>query len=143
MSSIKNTDPTYPAIVLFLIGILDLIRGFLHTFLVGWASETFAHLDLSVARNNQLWLLGTFGISNILTGLIYILIAKKAPTLAPYILLIIPIAYLIGIVGLRSASVAAEADFLGKYMMIFYLTGSAITALIYFSRNMFGGKKSN
>lgn len=137
MTPTKNIHPSYPAIVLLIIGILDLIRGVLHTFLVSWSSETFAHLDLSVAKNNQLWLLGTFGISNILTGLIYILISKKAPALAPYILLIIPIAYLIGIIGLRSASIVAEADFLGKYMMIFYLAGSAITALIYFSSKIF------
>jgi hypothetical protein len=137
----KRLKFDYPALVLFLFGILDIIRGILHTFLVGWASETFAHLDLSVARNNQLWLLGTFGISNILTGFIYILISKKAPHLAPYILLIIPLAYLLGILGLRSASVVAEADFLGKYMMIFYLAGSALTTIIFFSTKYFKKEK--
>jgi hypothetical protein len=131
---------TLTSIVLLIIGCIDLLRGFLHTFQVNWASSTFAHLDLTVARSDQLWLLGTFGISNILTGLLYILISRKAKELSPYVLLIIPIAYLLGIIGLRSSGIVPDADFLGKYLLVFYLGACVATSAIFFGRKYFRGK---
>ena len=83
---------------LWFLAILDLVRGFLHTFNILWANETFAQM---VPNPDSLMMLGAFGISNILTGLIYLLILKKAKHLAPYVLGIIPIAYLSGSLGLK------------------------------------------
>ena len=126
MNESKNLN-TFPSLVLLILGLLDLLRGFLHTFGVNWASETFAHLDLSVARSDQLWLLGTFGISNILTGLIYILISRKAKNLSAYVLGIIPVAYILGIIGLRTSGITPAADFDGKYFMLVYLGVCVLT----------------
>ncbi|MEI6887038.1 MAG: hypothetical protein WCK31_02260 [bacterium] len=122
------------SLVLLVIGCVDLLRGFLHTFDVVSASKTFAKLDLSFARDNQLTLLGAFGISNILTGLIYILISRKAKNLSPYILTIIPISYIVGFIGLRVSGINATADFLGKYFMLFYLLVCIVTVGIYIYR---------
>jgi len=124
----------WPSIVLFVIGLVDLLRGFLHTYEVNWAAETFAKLDLSVAHFDQLTLLGAFGISNILTGLIYILISRKAKDLSPYVLGIIPIAYVIGFIGLKVSGINSTASFYGKYFMLVYLSVCAATCIIFFYR---------
>jgi len=120
-----------PATVLLILGFVDCIRGFLHTFLVNWAASTFAKLDLSVVRSDQLTLLGAFGISNLLTGFIYIVISKKASNLSPYILGIIPAAYLLGFIGLKMAGINAQASFYGKYFMLAYLAVCIITLGIF------------
>ncbi len=46
---------------------------------------------------DQVFLLGVFGISNFLTGFIYLLISRKAKELAPYMLIIIPLTYHLGL----------------------------------------------
>lgn len=134
MANNRTDEYKLPASVLLVLGMIDLIRGFLHTFAVNWAATTFAKLDLSYARNDQLWLLGVFGISNILTGLIYILISRKAKNLSPYVLGIIPVAYLLGIVGLRTSEITPTAEFDGKYFMLVYFGICIITLGIYLIR---------
>jgi hypothetical protein len=52
-----------PSIVLFILGLVDLLRGFMHTFLLKWSAATFAQLDLTYSSNDQLFLLGIYGIS--------------------------------------------------------------------------------
>lgn len=136
MAKQKKTDIyTLSSSVLFVLGLVDLLRGFLHTFAIHWAVATFAKLDLSVVANDQLLLLGAFGISNILTGLIYILISRKARSLSPYILAIIPAAYLMGFIGLRISSVVPDAAFYGKYFMLVYLLVCIIVSAIFFIKN--------
>ena len=139
----KNNKDGYglPATVLLIVGLIDLLRGFLHTYRVEWAANTFAKLDLSVVRADQLTLLGAFGISNILTGLIYILISRKYKELSPYILAIIPISYLIGFVGLKVSGISSNASFYGKYFMLAYLAICAITAAIFFTKKQFSVNK--
>lgn len=68
--------------VLFFLGLVDLLRGVLHTFFIHWANDTFAHLNLSANGQDQLMLLSAFGISNLLTGSVYILISMKAKQFA-------------------------------------------------------------
>lgn len=119
--------------VLLLLGISDLVRGFLHTYEVSWAATTFAKLDLSYVRSDQLTLLGAFGISNILTGLIYILISRKAKNISPYILIIIPIAYALGWLGLKVSGISANALFLGKYFILIYLFVCIVTFGVFIS----------
>jgi hypothetical protein len=106
--------------VLLVLGFVDLLRGVLHTFFGNWAAQTFAKLDLTVARADQLTLLGLFGVSNFLTGTLYILISRKAKGLSNYVLLIIPCAYAIGMVGIRISGVRSHAAFYGKYFMLAY-----------------------
>lgn len=125
----------WPSTLLLILGFVDLLRGFLHTYEVNWAATTFAKLDLSVLRSDQLTLLGTFGISNILTGLIYILISKKAKHLSPYILGIIPLSYAIGYVGLKFSGINAQASFYGKYFMLVYMAACLITFGVFVFQN--------
>lgn len=106
--------------VLLVLGFVDLFRGVLHIFFADWAARTFAKMDLSVARQDQLALLGFFGISNLLTGMIYILVSRKAKPLSNYVLSIIPCAYAIGVIGMRVTGVRAHAAFYGRYFMLGY-----------------------
>lgn len=115
-----------PAMVLCVLGAIDLLRGFLHTFRIEWAVKTFARLDLSAAREDQLTLLGVFGISNFLTGAIYLLIGFRAPALAAIVLLLIPCAYALGVAGLRAAGVRRRSALLGRYFLLVYLAVAAL-----------------
>lgn len=116
--------------VLLILGLLDLLRGVLHTFFIDWAVATFAHLDLSAAAQDQLMLLGAFGISNLLTGSIFILVSLKAKPLSEYVLLMIVGAYALGVAGLKLSGVSPEADFNGKYFMFGYLAVCVLTLVI-------------
>lgn len=129
MNKTKKSPNLYifPANVLFVIGLIDLLRGFLRTYAVRYAADTFAHLNLTAAANDQLTLLGAFGMSNFLTGILYLLISCKAKELSPYVLVIIPISYLAGIIGLRLNGVRGQAAFSGQYFMIAYFAVCLIT----------------
>jgi hypothetical protein len=128
----SNSDGRYflPSTVLLLLGLVDLVRGVLHTFFIHWAVRTFAHLDLSTAGQDQLMLLGAFGISNLLTGSIYVLISRKAKPLCEYVLLLIVGAYAIGMIGLKLSGVTPQADFNGKYFMFGYLAVCVLTIVL-------------
>jgi hypothetical protein len=117
------------SVFLFFIGLVDLIRGAAHTFFIHWANDTFAHLDLSTNGQDQLMLLGAFGISNWLTGMIYILIALRARALSDAALLIILVAYAVGWLGLKSTGVSPDADFNGRYIMFVYFGVCAVGLL--------------
>ena len=67
-----------PATVLFGLGMVDLIRGIMHTFLLRWAGVNIAGFDPVTTPSDQFFLLGAFGISNFLTGFLYLLISRKA-----------------------------------------------------------------
>ncbi|MEI7557917.1 MAG: hypothetical protein WCJ45_03700 [bacterium] len=101
----------------------------MHTFFLTWSATTFARLPLLTQDNEQLFLLGIFGISNFLTGLLYVLISKKAKELSPYVLIIIPSAYLLGLLGIWSGGVYAHAAFFGKYFMFTYFALCILTFL--------------
>jgi hypothetical protein len=76
----KGADDIYrvPAIVLFCIGAYDLVRGFMHTFLLKWSAVHFAGFDLATVPQDQVFMLGAFGISNFLTGALLLLISLRA-----------------------------------------------------------------
>lgn len=119
-----------PALVLFFIGIFDLIRGFMHTFNIYWAVDFFAKLDLSVAKDAQLLLLAAFGISNYLTGFIFILISRKAKHLSVYMLAFIIAAYALGIVAMRIVGLTRGSNaFSGMYIMMGYLLICLLTVI--------------
>lgn len=119
-----------PSTVLFVLGLVDLLRGVLHTFFVNWAVRTFAKLDLSVARQDQLTLLGAFGISNLLTGMLFILVSTDAAPLSEYFLLAIPCAYVVGAIGMRTSGVKAQSAFYGRYFMMGYLGVCLVTFVL-------------
>jgi len=101
----------------------------MHTFNINWASANIAKID---PIPDSLMLMGTFGISNFLTGFIYLLILWKAKKLAPYVLILIPISYVLGIMGLKMQHVQMQAEFNGQYMMRVYLILCALTSIYYF-----------
>jgi len=109
-----------PSTVLFCIGVVDVIRGFLHTFLLNWSAANVAKFDRATTPMDQIFLLGVFGISNYLTGFIYFLISRRARELSPYVLILVPLAYLLGLIGIWSEHVHAHAAFKGRYFMLAY-----------------------
>jgi hypothetical protein len=130
MQSALDARASLPSAVLLILGFIDLLRGALHTFFVRWSAATFARLDLSQAGQDQLVLLGAFGISNLLTGLLYILISLEAKPLAQYVLMIIVAAYAVGFIGIKIAGVKPRAAFTGRYFMLVYVAVCLATVVI-------------
>lgn len=120
-----------PSTVLFFIGVLDVIRGFMHTFLLTWSATNVAKLDMTTGSSDQVFLLGVFGISNFLTGFIYFLVSRKAREISPYVLIMIPLTYLLGLVGIWSGGVHGQAAFEGKYFMLAYFGVCVITFIMF------------
>jgi hypothetical protein len=120
-----------PSMVLVFIGALDVVRGFMHTFLLRWSAVHFAGFSLATTPADQIFLLGVFGISNYLTGFLYFLISRRARELSPYVLIIIPLTYLLGLVGISAAHVHAQAAFEGKYFMMVYFAICVITFIMF------------
>ena len=122
-------------IALGLIAFMDLLRGYMHTFNIWYASENIAHMTQTA---DTMMLMNTFGITNFLTGFIYILIIVKAKELAPYVLTILPLSYLIGIISIKTTGISKmqTAEWNGQYMMYVYLTLSFIVSLNYFIASM-------
>ncbi len=116
--------------VLFLLGLVDLTRGFVHTFRIHHAAN---HLALIDPHPDAMVLMAAFGISNFLTGALFILIACSARKIAPVVLLLIPAAYVLGGLGMKVSGVTLEAEFIGQHMMKLYLAVSLCSALFYFA----------
>ena len=131
MKNLKVDVYRLPAMALFGVGLMDIVRGFLHTFLLSWSAATFAKFDLATVPEDQVFMLGVFGISNFLTGFIYILISTKAKNLSPYILALIPAAYLLGLIGINLSGIHSQAEFLGKYFMMIYFAVCIVTFVIF------------
>jgi hypothetical protein len=117
----------FASIVLGGLGFIDLVRGVLHTFLVEHSAVKIAGLNLSHSGQDQLLLLGAFGISNFLTGAIYIAVALGARQLVPTVLAIIPGAYLLGFIAMRLHHIAPEAAFPGRTFMLAYCSVCVLT----------------
>jgi len=77
----------------------------------------------------------TFGASNFLTGFIYVLIGLKAKEIAPYVLILIPVSYLLGIISGHTTGVSAmssETAWNGMYMLYVYWTVITLVSVNYF-----------
>ena len=120
-----------PATVLFILGIVDLVRGFMHTFALRWAGVHIAGFDPVSTPSDQFFMLGAFGISNVLTGFLYLLISRRARELSPYVLAIIPGTYLLGMIGIGVAGVQGQSAFNGKYFMMVYLGACVVTVAVF------------
>lgn len=70
-------------------------------------------------------------MNNFLTGTLLILIVLKAKQLVPHVLILIPIAYILGSLRMRLSDVTMESAFNGQYMMWIYLVVSLTVATIY------------
>jgi hypothetical protein len=112
--------PKFAWILMVGLGCIDLIRGFIHTFLLEFAALNIFVIDVSGGVDNQMFLLGIFGISNYLTGIMFILIGLKARPLVPIMLPAIPIVYLGGTALIsRTTSPTAQLGG-GPYMLIYF-----------------------
>ena len=120
-----------PATVLFVLGIVDLIRGVMHTFLLRWAGVYVAGFDPVTTPPDQFFMLGAFGISNFLTGFLYLLISRKARELSPFVLAIIPATYLLGMIGIGVAGVHGQSAFSGRYLMFVYFAVCVVTVAVF------------
>ncbi|MEI6386350.1 MAG: hypothetical protein WCQ50_06935 [Spirochaetota bacterium] len=83
-------------------------------------AANFARFDLASVPHDQVFMLGVFGISKFLTGFIYLLISRKARELSPYVLIIIPLSYILGLIGINSGGVHGQEAFDGRYFMMVY-----------------------
>jgi len=123
--------PKFVSVVAITLGCFDLIRGFIHTILLNYAATNIAGLDLSTSLAvDLLWLMGSFGISNYLTGVMLILLGWKARPLALTMLGVIPVAYVIGVVGIKFNSAlytVSQANWGGAQPMMVYLAICVIT----------------
>ena len=125
-------------IVLLLAGIIDIRRGFAHTFQARYSAEHLAGIE---PISDSLVLMSAFGMSNFLTGFIYFLVLWKARELTPYILLIIPVSYAIGSMGMKFQDIQLESAFVGQYMMSVYLSVCLLTGLVFFIQKLFRSMK--
>jgi hypothetical protein len=118
------------SIALLLAGIMDIWRGFVHTFQVKYATINGAGIE---PNSDNLVLMGAFGISNFLTGFLYLLIVWKVKKIVPYVLLLIPVSYCMGSLGLKYSNVLIDPNkFKGQYIMSVYLGICVITVIFYF-----------
>jgi len=114
--------PKFAWIVMFGLGCMDLIRGIIHTVFLQHAAMNIFVIDMSGGVGNQMLLLGTFGISNYLTGALFILISLYARHLVPLVLPIIPLAYFTGSFFINLNLVAEPTGALGGIpMMLVYM----------------------
>ena len=129
----KTNLPKVISIIAIALGGLDLIRGFMHTFLIRFAATNIAGLDLSTAQAGDLLvLMGSFGISNYISGLALIVMGWKSRELAWIMMGVIPAAYLVGGLAIRfySADIAiSQSAWGGKPMMIAYMAICILTFL--------------
>lgn len=118
-------------ITLGVIACVDIIRGLMHTFFIMYASENIAQMTQTPDTLN---LMNTFGIANLLSGVTYVLILKKAKDLSPYMLIIIPLTYFVGIISLNVTGVAAmqTSAWNGQYMLYVYWTVCTVVGVNYF-----------
>ncbi|MHA1376454.1 MAG: hypothetical protein ACTSR7_19420 [Promethearchaeota archaeon] len=112
--------PKFAWIIMVGLGCIDLFRAFMHTFMLEYAALNIFVIDLSGGVDNQILLLGVFGISNYITGIMFILIGLKARHLVPIMLPVIPIIY-IGGAALISKVATPTAQLGGDlYMRIYF-----------------------
>ncbi|MDF1678559.1 MAG: hypothetical protein P1U32_07705 [Legionellaceae bacterium] len=128
----KDTNvPLFVSLVSLLIGCYDLLRGFMHTFNLEYSALYIAKLNLATPQASDLLrLLGVFGVSNFITGAMLILVAFAARGLALIMLLIVPLAYAVGMITIRYNATdyaPSHAAWGGMTPMMVYLTICIVT----------------
>jgi hypothetical protein len=126
---IRNIEcPKFAWILIIGLGCFDLIRAFIHTVLLEFAALNIFVIDLSGGVDNQMLLLGVFGISNYLTGILFILIGLTARHLVPIMLPVIPVAYFGGSALISRVATPSAKLGGGPYMLV-YLVVCVIASL--------------
>ena len=139
----KSPIPTFVPVICVLIGCYDLVRGFMHTILLHYAATNIAVIDLTTSTaRDQLKLLGAFGISNLETGVLMILVGLFARKIALTMLGVIPAVYAIGYFAIRYNSEStppSKAQWGGAPLLMVYLgicLATFIAGVIVMRRNM-------
>jgi uncharacterized membrane protein (GlpM family) len=131
MSKEEKQVPRFVWVTLIILGCIDLVRGFMHTVMLEYAALNIAGLDLSTSTaTEQLRLLGTFGISNWITGVLFILIGLKAKHISIHVMGLIPLAYGFSMIAIRlnlSSYSRTQAEWGGMNMLVPYLIVATIT----------------
>jgi len=114
--------PKFAWILLIALGCIDLFRGFIHTVLLEYAAYNIFVIDTTGGIENQIFLLGLFGITNYLTGIMLILIGLSARHLVPIILPVLPFIHIAGSALVRNVAIpTAELGGL-TFMTIYFAT---------------------
>jgi len=96
--------PKFISIMAVFLGVIDLLRGFMHTVVLPYSATHIACLDLSgPTAPDLLRLLGLFGISNYITGATLILTGLYARPIALVLLGLIPAFYGLGLLSIHAA----------------------------------------
>jgi uncharacterized membrane protein YphA (DoxX/SURF4 family) len=96
--------PKFISIMAVFLGVIDLMRGFMHTVVLPYSATHIACLDLSgPTAPDLLRLLGLFGISNYITGATLILTGLYARPIALVLLGLIPAFYGLGLLSIHAA----------------------------------------
>lgn len=98
----KHNIPAFVSVMGIGLGIYDLLRGFMHTVMLDYSASHIAGLTLNTPQAvDLLKLLGAFGVSNYITGVMLILLAVWARPLALAMMGVIPAAYGLGYFTIR------------------------------------------
>lgn len=122
--------PKFAWIIMICLGCFDLFRGFMHTVILEFAATNIFVIDLSGGVDNQMLLLGIFGISNYLTGIMFILIGLKARQLVPIMLPVIPAIYLLGAALISRVATPTAQLGGGPYMLVYFVVCIAASLAI-------------
>ena len=96
--------PKFISIMAVFLGVIDLLRGFMHTVVLPYSATHIACLDLSgPTAPDLLRLLGLFGISNYITGATLILTGLYARPIGLILLGLIPAFYGLGLLTIHAA----------------------------------------
>ena len=123
----KNALVTY--------GIIDIIRGILHTIFVKYASQDIAGIvkkDMTLKKKNNIRILmAAFGSSNLQTGIIKILLSQNK-LLENEIFLIQFLLFIFNSINFYSQNLNDfDADLPGRYLMSFYGISSLVPLLLF------------
>ncbi len=122
----SSNIPVFVSVIVFFIGCYDLLRGVMHTFLLNYSAITFAGLDLSTTQATDLLrLLGAFGISNLITGIMLVSVSLNSRKLSLAFLGVIPLCYGIGRIAIHPIMAlypVTQARWFGLHPMYIYLS---------------------
>ena len=125
--------PKFISIMGVFLGVIDLLRGFMHTVVLPYSATHIASLDLSgPTAPDLLRLLGLFGISNYITGATLILTGLYARPIALVLLGLIPAFYGLGLLTIHAAMnpyPPSTAQWGGRTFMIVNLALYVLTFL--------------
>jgi len=124
--------PSFVSIVAVGLGLFDLLRGIMHTVLVGFAAVDRAGLDLSGPTGlDQVMLMTAFGASNLITGVALIFLAFTNRKGVLVLLATIPLAYLLAGMGMSywGTELMGQGEFPGLANMKIYLSVCMVTLL--------------